>query len=399
MINDQIEIRSIANRAELESVYDILGNAFPVGRDFFQMRLDHDSAYDCSTTWIALQQEAIASTIQVFPLNIRVEDTEVKVGGIGSVATVPEYQGKGYCKQMLHRLTEWMEQQEYDLSLLFAIITPFYEKSGWSTFPQTLYELNKANIKVNSSSNYDIRPFDPTHMDDISNIYKQFNETRTCTVIRPEAHWKDRLQFPKWKASTCFLAIRNGVAVAYGHISEQTEDGAAYLEELGYLKGEESAVVPLFHALVEQRPEVSRILAYLPEDHHLTEKLTSWGAEKKTKRYMMWKIIRLQPLLAKLAALFQKRLQNNKAYAGKSLQIRLDCAGQEAYIHYLDGQISIEADPRQGIEYSKITLTQEELTILLFQGCDNSNPEALHDPVLGALFPKQNPVFYNLDRF
>lgn len=400
MTEHQLEIRYTANHAELESVYDILGEAFPVGRDFFQMRIDHDSTYDRSTTWIAKQQEAITSTIQVFPFINRVEDAAVKIGGIGSVATVPKFQGQGHCKQMLHRLTEWMEEQEYDLSLLFAVINPFYEKAGWSTVPETLYELNADSINtVSSNSIYDIRPFDSSYTDVISNIYEQFNETRTCTAIRPSTHWRDRLNWPKWKSSTCLLAVRNGVTVAYGHISQTTEDGAAYLEELCYLQGEENTAIPLFHALVEQRPDAARILAYLPDDHMLTEGFASWGVRKKTTPYMMWKVIRFQPLLERLTTVFQKRLQNNKAYAKESLQIKLECAGQKAYIHYLNGQISIEPEPRTGIEYSSIALAQDNFVSLLFQGYDDSAPEVLNYPVLGAFFPKQNSVFYNMDRF
>lgn len=400
MTEHQPEIRSAANRAELESVYDILGEAFPVGRDFFQNRLDHDSTYDRSTTWITKQQEDITCTIQIFPFMSRVEDAAVKIGGIGSVATVPEFRGQGHCKQMLHRLTEWMEQQEYDLSLLFAVINPFYEKAGWSTVPETLYELNVGNIlNASSNSKYAILPFEPSYSRIISNIYEQFNDKRTYTVIRPSTHWRDRIHWPRWNSSTCLMAMRNGVTVAYGHISETSEDGSAYLEELCYLKGEENAAIPLFCALVEQRLDAARILAYLPDDHILTEGFLSWGAVKKTTTDAMWKVIRFQPLLAKLAAVFQKRLQDNSEYAKKSIQIELKCAGQRAYLHYLDGQIAIEPDPRTGIEYACIILTQENFVSLLIQGYDASIPEAPHSDVLRVLFPKQNSVFYNLDRF
>ncbi|GGH09746.1 GNAT family N-acetyltransferase [Paenibacillus segetis] len=400
MAEHQPEIRSIANRTELESVYDILGDAFPVGKDFFQNRLDHDSTYDRSTTWIAKQQEAITCTIQIFPFMSRVEDAEVKVGGIGSVATVPKYRGQGHCQLMLRHLTEWMEQQEYDLSLLFAVINPFYEKAGWSTVPEILYELNVGSI-LNSSRNseYAILPFESSYSEIISNIYERFNDKRTYTVIRPSTHWQDRLHWPRWNSSTCLVAVRNGVTVAYGHISETGEDGAAYLEELCYLKGEEDAAIPLLCALVEQRPDAARVLAYLPDDHVLTEGFLSWGAVKKRTTDAMWKVIRFQPLLAKLAPVFQTRLQENSEYANKPLQIGLKCASQRAYLHYIDGGIAIESDPRHGIEYLSITLTERDFVSLLIQGYDASIPEVPHSDVLRALFPKQDSVFYNIDRF
>ncbi|OPA73509.1 hypothetical protein BVG16_28170 [Paenibacillus selenitireducens] len=399
MTSQQSEIRSIANRAELEAVYDMLGNVFPDGRDFFQKRIEHDSTYDLSTTWIAAQEQDIASTVQLFPFIGRLNDAAVKIGGIGSVATVPEYRGQGHCRQILHHITAWMEQQEYDLSLLFAVINPFYEKAGWSIVPETMYELDIASISASSNSEYDILPFDSSYTDVVSSIYEQFNENRTGTVIRPASHWQDRLQWPKWEATTCLLAMREGVVVAYGHITKPEEDGTVYLDELCYLKGEDRAALPLFHAMAEQRPEATRMLANLPGDHILIDRFLAWGAVKKTLPYMMWKIIRFQPLLAKLASVFQIRLQNSRAHADQSLQIEWECAGQRAYFHYLNGQVAVEPAPRAEIEYLRINLTQEEFMHLLLQGYDESALEPQHLSVLEAMFPKQNSVFYLMDRF
>lgn len=399
MTNRQSEIRSIANRAELEAVYDMLGSVFPNGREFFQQRINHDSTYDLSTTWIAVQEQHIASTVQLFPFYGRVDDAAVKIGGIGSVATVPAYRGQGHCRQILHHITAWMEQQAYDLSLLFAVINPFYEKAGWSTVPETMYELDLASMMAFNNDEYDILPFDSSYTEFVSIIYEQFNENRTGTTIRPSSHWLNRMHWPKWKASTCLLVKRNGVVVAYGHITKPEEDGTVYLDELCYLKGEERSAISLLLALVEQRPEATRVLANLPGDHVLIEHLLAWGAVKKTLPYMMWKIIRFQPLLAKLASVFQNRLQNDRVYADQSLQIEWECAGQRAYFHYLNGQVKVDPAPREGSEYLCMNLTQQEFVSLLLQGYDESVPETQHSSVLTALFPKQNSVFYLIDRF
>lgn len=399
MTSHQPEIRHIANRAELEAVYDILGDVFPDGRFFFQKRLDHDSAYDLTTTWIAMQQGDIASTVQVFPFASRIGDAAVKIGGIGSVATVPAYRGQGHCRQILHNLSAWMEQQEYDLSLLFAVINPFYEKAGWHTVLETMYEMRRADITSETSREYGIIPFDPSKTEDISGIYEQFNAGNAGTVIRPRGHWHDRLNWPKWQASSCLLAVRNGVVVAYGHISETAADGAAFLDELCYAKGEDQAAIPLFHALTKQRPEAERILVNLPGDHALIESLSSWGAAKKTLPYMMWKIIRFQPLLAKLAPVFRRRLQSSGVFADVSLEIEWECDGKKAYFHYLNGEAAVEPNPRKGAEYLHIGLTQKQFISLLLHGYGGTDVETRGYPVLEVLFPKQNFVFYLMDRF
>ena len=399
MSTQQTVVRSILNRTELEAVYDILGNAFDVGRDFFQIRLDQDSAYDMSTTWVATQQNTITSTVQLFPIISRVDHAVVKIGGLGSVATVPEYQGQGQCRQILHNLTQWMEQEEYDLSLLYAVITPFYEKHGWNVVPEPLYKLNTTSVTASKDTHIEIIPFNSSYCDAISDIYKQFNDSRTYTAIRSAAVWKDQLHWPRWKAAASLLAMRDGIVVAYGLISETKADGIAHLEELCYLEGEERSVIPLFHALVQQRPDATSVQANLPDDHTLVEAFIKWDAEKNTMDYAMWKVIRFHPLLAKLTSTFQKRLNNSPQYAQESLQLCLECAGQKAYLHYLNEDVSVESNARTGLEYTAIMLNQEEFITLLFQGYDDSSKEASLNHVLEVLFPKQNSVFYNTDKF
>lgn len=387
------------NRTELEAVYELLGQSFSVGRDYFQERLDFDSTYALSTTWVGLQQERITSTIQIFPLHCRIEDAVVKVGGIGSVATAAEAQGQGQGRKMLERLSGWMEQQEYDLSLLFAVINPYYEKAGWITLPEDMYEWDREVIEPSPPAGIDICPFELSDIEDLREIYNQFNANRTSTMIRPEAYWYDRLNWPKWKASTCLVALRNGIPVAYGNISQAAADGTSNIEELCYLDGAESAVIPLLQALLEQRPEAVRFISFLPEDHYLSQALVSLGARKTAAGYMMWKLIRFQPLLVKLKDVLQSRWQKDKAYAGNSFHLALECEGQSAYLHYEAGQIAIESEPRSTQDYSRIVFTQLELITLLLRGYDASVSENPADPVLQVLFPKQPSVFYSLDRF
>ncbi|MHA0857212.1 GNAT family N-acetyltransferase [Paenibacillus sp. CMAA1364] len=398
MNTEDLEIRSIVDRSELESVYDMIGHAFLAGRDFFQIRIDQDSSYDMSTTWIAKQHSLITSTIQVFPMISRVGIHPIRIAGLGSVATLPEYQGQGQCRQILHRLTHWMKQEEYDLSLLFAVITPFYEKSGWQVVPEPLYQIDIGSIPAdNNNNNIKIISYDSSHTTTISDIYDQFNQSRTYTIVRSSTTWQDLTQWPRWKSGTCLLAVRNNIVVAYGLISETKKDGVVHLDELCYLDGEESSAICLFQALVQQRPDARSISASLPADHALIVPFVQWGATKSTMNYAMWKIIQFQPLLAKLTPTFEKRLNSNHAI--DSLQLCMNCVEQQAYIYYDNGKLAIEHEARKESEYANINLSQEEFIAMLLQGYDDTTHKTSHANVLKTLFPTQNSVFYNIDKF
>jgi predicted acetyltransferase len=73
------------------------------------MGLDYDKAYSMETTWVALVNGVVAAAIQIFPFQIRWGSVELKVGGIGNVATLPEYRSRGLAQQILHRQSSFMK--------------------------------------------------------------------------------------------------------------------------------------------------------------------------------------------------------------------------------------------------------------------------------------------------
>lgn len=386
------EVRSIVNRKELEEVFDLIGEVFPVGRAFFQQRLDNDSTYELDTTWIAKSGDTIASTIQLFPFRSRIETAHVKIGGIGSVATLPEYRGQGMSQAILKAQTEWMEAQEYDLSLLFAVITPFYEKSGWEVVPEPVYEIEQSALAavVPPIHDYEIVPFDPAYTNAIADIYEQFNRNRTYSVIRPPSFWPEQLKRPRWQQLASLVALKNGKPVAYGSM-RQTSEGVVHLEELLYTEHE--AAVPLFLALAKLRPDADKFSAKLPRDHVLAAALSNWGADLSTINYAMWKVLRMQPMLAKLSEVFARRLN------GQALSLHLSCAGQHAYLHTEQGKVLVEASPAPGVAYDTLEVTQTQLVTMLFQGIDEQSDAKLQSDLLLKLFPVQSSIFYLTDQF
>jgi len=393
------EVRSITNRKELEEVYDILEEVFPNGREFFQQRLDHDRTYSFPTTWVAKCDEKLVSTVQIFPFYCRIEDVEIKVGGLGSVATLPEYRGRGLSQQILNKQTAWMEEQEYDLSLLFAIITPFYEKLGWNVVPEPVYEIDTALVPfAKSETEYEIISFDASYAESIASIYTKFNHNRTYSVLRPTSFWHDQLQWPRWHTSSCLIALKNRMPVAYGQISK-TMEGKAHIEELVYVTGEERAVVPLFHSLLQMRPDAATIQVKLPSDHVLNNILIQWGAQRQTINYAMWKVIRLYPLLKKLTGVFTRRVQQNTEYRRGDYFVHLVCRTQHAFLHVMDGEVEVKQNAYADMMYEEVELTQEQFISLLFQGADETSSMILQSKLLPILFPKQPFIFYITDKF
>jgi aminoglycoside 2'-N-acetyltransferase I len=64
-------------------------------------------------------------------------DCRVKVGGVGSVMTHPDFRARGYARTAVDRVIEFFrERDDVDFALLVCkpSLIPLYERLGWTTF-------------------------------------------------------------------------------------------------------------------------------------------------------------------------------------------------------------------------------------------------------------------------
>ncbi|GIP37258.1 hypothetical protein J31TS4_05380 [Paenibacillus sp. J31TS4] len=405
---ESIQIRSIHSREELLEVYRLLDGCFPVGQAYFQSRLDHDTAYSMETTWVAVVDGVIASTVQLFPYPFRVGSAELLAGGIGSVGTLEAYRGRGLSSRILEALTRWMERSGYDLSVLFAVIHPFYEKAGWTIVPEPKWKLDVQRLPVDAPAPEDctvqaIRPED--HLPELGAVYDAFNRERTLTRIRPPAYWRDMLHWQASQGGAWSAAFRSGRMIAYGRLDKE-RNGISQLAELCYLPGEAGAALPVLYHLAGQLPAVRLIEAKLPGDHVLLPYLREWGAQEEEFRYAMWKLISLPSIGRKLQPLLEKRLEGHSV---PSFDLTIRCDGQALGLSYRKCRLYLSDNP-PGADACSVNLGQAELVAMLLQGyrpemqmegefrmggCEESTVRRL----LAALFPEQPFVYSPFDKF
>ncbi|HVT04414.1 MAG TPA: GNAT family N-acetyltransferase [Thermoanaerobaculia bacterium] len=93
------------------------------------------------------RQDGLAvAKVSVLRHTIVVGDRELEVGGLGGVVTRPEYQRRGYARQLLERASNFMRGElGLDHALLFCLdrMRPFYEELGWKPIRAPVSFLNK----------------------------------------------------------------------------------------------------------------------------------------------------------------------------------------------------------------------------------------------------------------
>ena len=94
-----------------------------------------------SPPWVALVQVqgTLAAHVGIVEREILIGSRLLRVGGISSVMTEPELQGRGYATAALHQATDFIRDR---LSVPFALLTclehrrSFYERFGWVVLDQ-----------------------------------------------------------------------------------------------------------------------------------------------------------------------------------------------------------------------------------------------------------------------
>ena len=106
----------------------------------YASQIYQDSSYHLEQSRVGLVEGKIVSHLRISDRVASVDDTTVKLAGVGMVATQADYRQRGYASALVIDATSYMEKHDYDLSLLLTI-QPFYQNFDWSAFPQTTVEL------------------------------------------------------------------------------------------------------------------------------------------------------------------------------------------------------------------------------------------------------------------
>ncbi len=74
----------------------------------------------------------VISNVSIYPARVQWGDAVLKIGGIGGVATDPDYRKHGYAGTILAHCLEYMDQElGCDLSILWTGIPDYYRRWGW----------------------------------------------------------------------------------------------------------------------------------------------------------------------------------------------------------------------------------------------------------------------------
>ena len=105
----------------------LLREQFALELDEFEARGFWDPGY---LPFSYFEGDRVVSNVSLFPMPLMVAGRTVAAAGIQSVATVPEYRGRGLIRELMERVLEYADRR-YEVILLFADEPEMYRRFGF----------------------------------------------------------------------------------------------------------------------------------------------------------------------------------------------------------------------------------------------------------------------------
>ena len=415
-----MEIRA-AKAHERDEIVDLISAVFVEKcRPRYASQHYQDSTYELDQSRVCIVDGKIVSYVRVSDRSIYIGEAVVKLGGIGMVVTSPEYRGRGYASALLRDAIAYMEAQNYDLSLLFTTIQPFYMPLGWASFPQTTFELELHDKKTFASSGWKTRQFDlERDLTQISQIYDEHNKGRTGTVLRPEKLWRDGYSQQVGMLPSLVIE-RDGQIGAYANLAFPDDDQGidAYLatyypnlREVGCRSTNPDSLLALCHAILEAAYDrgVESISGRLTRHHPMTLLLSEESGGPLSfsiHERVMYRVISLERLFQKLIPKFEIGLEST-GRTDRSGSFHFAVRDQSCTLNVNRGRVTVVAD-NSGM--TKIALDAYYFLKVLFGDVTfgqldelnrtkgiNLRPDEM--ALLSVLFPKDEPTHWICDYF
>ena len=152
-------------------------------RKLFENRILHGN-YDWDASRIGIIGGRVVTHYGVWGYDMRIGASTVKTGGIGVVATDPDYRKKGLMKLTANASIDAMRNLGYDMTILFGIDN-YYHKFGYvRAWSEREYTIDVADLP-RDKPRYRLYKFALKQRDDIDAIYNAENKTFTGAAVRP----------------------------------------------------------------------------------------------------------------------------------------------------------------------------------------------------------------------
>ncbi len=240
--------------------------------------------------WGWLEEEQLCAKVHMIPLQVNINGNKVKMGGIASVASWPEYRRGGMIKKLLLTVLQSMKENGYIISYLHPFSVPFYRRYGYElTFPYKRYQIPIETLKKKWSPNGYARR--SKNYQELDKIYSTYINRYNGGLIRDEKWWQQRVI----KKDTIITICYNDQDEPEGYLLYHVKDRILYVEDMAYVNS--NGLKLILQLLSNHDSMVTSVEMKVPADDSLPLLVDEPRYEQKLVPYFMSRIVDVSAFL------------------------------------------------------------------------------------------------------
>jgi GNAT superfamily N-acetyltransferase len=306
-----------------------------------------------ATKWTLKSNGQFTSHVGIFPFVSMVDGRRLKVAGIGSVATHPEFRGRGLMKRLMQHVETRIEKEGFDLSILWgerSLYRPYgYDRGLYLD----RFSFKKRTLKY-SVLNKGVRPLKPADWPSVQKLFSKhpFRSERT-----PDYTKSLRLRFGRDLSEPVWVVEESGKIKAYVIVFKGGADGL----EAAEWGGEAEDVICLLATVLQ-----NTVMEWLTVPIYPGCDFYAWARENNDNQVRangscMIKILNL----GKILKVFEPQLKKRYEKMGFSLRrsILFQVEGEQNAGLVLGRNLQVLPGIQKGV---RVSLSHEECVRLLF---------------------------------
>lgn len=243
----------------------------------------------------AFEEDNLGASLCAWPYHIWFNGKEVGMGGIGNVATFPEYRYKKCVGSLLVKSLEIMRKRDQIFSLLSPFSYSFYRKYGWEMgYHYKRYTFEMDDFKKFKTVYGSYHTLGEENIDEMDRVYRSFIHRYNGTVIRDRDIWKKILK-DQDKGTIHRYGVYSDCGELEGYLFYNINDGIFHIKELVYSSLESKEA--LFRFIYLHNAQASKIQWMAPSDDNTLFIIDNPRKDVKMVQGMMIRVIDVKKVL------------------------------------------------------------------------------------------------------
>ncbi len=359
--------------------------------------------------------EELSQTL-VVPMTLRIGRAEVRMDGIGGVATPEQHRNRGYSRRVLEAAVDYMRAGDAALSTLYGI-PHYYPKFGFATIgPEYTLWLRSLDTRTALPEGITEREGCPADLPMLQGLYRAGTARAYGAVVRDDDWWVwEQLETAlKARASEVRVVQRGGRVVGYAwrgsdfwwmqHLQRDTEPGLKIAEAFAADHVAADAVLAMCRRWARSLGQERCALAMPPESRVVRAAMfqdASLTIRHHDEAEFMGRVTGLTVLLQSLVPELEARWPACRT-TSPGFALTIVCGSECATV--IGSETGIRVEPAGGGDMV-VHLDPGTMARLAMGGfppetvLERAAVPASARPVLEGLFPQVVPYIYPADRF